>query len=650
MADTKGIVIEFKGDTISFDKSLDGVNRGLKTLKNEMSQINKQLKLDPSNVDLLKSKFSNLKEQQKVVKEQVSLYKKELSELSQEEIGSKKWVELQKKLGDAEVELQKLNKEVDKFKNTNFGLVAFGNQLEDASKKTQKLANELKGLSRAGQIVGASLVATTINAGKQADEINTLAKQYNLTTEQIQQFQMASDLIDTDLSTITKAYAKLTKNMTSNSKDVQEAFKTLGVETKDANGELRDSNDVFNELIDALGKVENETQQDNLAMQVFGKSANELGPLINGGAEKLQEFNKYLEENNLLLSQDELDSLNNMNDAFDMIKATLKAFGQKIATDYAPMLQQAFEKISNVILKLRKYWEKLNPTIKKIIPIASGVIGGLSPALSLFSKLQGGLGGLIKSFGMGGGGLGGILSKLTSPIGIAIALFGTLYATNEEFREAINKLVKTFIDNLKPILETIIARLSDLFDKISTFIMPILNKIAGFIVQYIIPPLSKLIEAVMPVLETSLDVIFDILEWIVNVMSDLFDFLEEIGVIDAFREAFEKVGEIIDKVAGWIKKTYDWFVNLIAKAKEYLGIQGEIERHEYATYTNRNGNYTRGGGGTFSGGYGDIASGGFTLNTNITINNPTSQITQAQVMSWADIMTNRINDNLGRLM
>ena len=115
MADTKGIVIEFKGDTIEFDRSVDGVNRGLKTLKNDMTQINKQLKLDPTNVDLLKSKFSNLKEQQKVVKEQVALYKKEISELSEKEIGGKKWVDLQKKLGEAETELKKLNKEAEKM-------------------------------------------------------------------------------------------------------------------------------------------------------------------------------------------------------------------------------------------------------------------------------------------------------------------------------------------------------------------------------------------------------------------------------------------------------------------------------------------------------------------------------------------------------
>lgn len=646
MAETKGIVIEFKGDTVEFDKSLDGVNKGLKTLKNEMAQINKQLKLDPSNVDLLKRKFSNLKEQQKVVAEQTKLYKKELDEMSQKDIGSKKWVELQKKLGDAEVELQKLNKEVDKMSKTNFGALALGQSLEDASKKTKALADDLKGLSAVGTAVLGSIIAISLEAGKQADEINTLAKQYNLTTEQIQQFQMASDLIDVDLSTITKSYAKLTKNMTSTSKDVQNAFKELGVEVKDSNGELRSSNDVFNELISALGEVENETLQDNLAMQIFGKSASELGPLINGGAEQLKQFNKYLSENGLLLSQDQLDELNALNDAFDTIKATLKGFAQKIASDYAPMITKALKKINDVILKLKKWWDDLSPTIKKFIPIVAGVVGALAPLLTAFSLAQSKVGKLIKSFAMGNGGLGGALSKLTSPIGIVVAILGTLYATNEEFRDGVNEVVNTLKENLQPILEIVGERIGTLTDKLSKFLKPIIEKIVAIFINYIFPILNKIINTFAPIIEDVLNTVFDILEWLVDVLGDLWDFLEDIGVIDFFAQAFDKLGGVIEDVVGWIKSAWEWFTNLIAKAKEFLGIQDEIEKNG-TIHTSRYGTSHGGGGGSFASG--GFNAGGFTMNSTININT-NRQITKQDVMSWADVITNRVNDNLGRLM
>ena len=38
-------------------------------------------------------------------------------------------------------------------------------------------------------------------------------------------------------------------------------------------------------VIDALGKVTNETERDALAMQILGKSAQELNPLIEAGSQ-----------------------------------------------------------------------------------------------------------------------------------------------------------------------------------------------------------------------------------------------------------------------------------------------------------------------------------------------------------------------------
>ena len=56
-----------------------------------------------------------------------------------------------------------------------------------------------------------------------------------------------------------------------------------------ADGTLRDSEEVYWEIIEALGKVENETERDALAMALLGKSATDLNPLIEAGSEKMEE-------------------------------------------------------------------------------------------------------------------------------------------------------------------------------------------------------------------------------------------------------------------------------------------------------------------------------------------------------------------------
>lgn len=631
MAETKGITITFKGDTVQFDKDLQGVNKALKTLKSEMNTINKQLKLDPKNVDLLRQKFGNLQQQQKVLTEQVKVYEEDIKKLGDKDIGSNKWVKLNTELEKAKAELATIDKQVDTWGKANLDMVAFGRGLQDASKKTKQLADDLKGVSTAGMAVATALSAVTINAGKQADDINTLAKQYNLTTEEIQKFQMASDLIDVDLNTITKSYARLTKNMTSTSTDVQNAFKTLGVAVTDANGDLRDSGDVFNELINALGDVENETLQDNLAMQIFGKGASELGSLINGGADQLQEFNKYLEENGLLLSQDELDALNDMNDALDLIKATLKGLQNSVAKSLAPMFQSAFEKINKAVLKLKEVWDSLSPSVQQAIPIIAGIVGAVAPLLTVVSLFQDKIGKLVEKTGFGNSGLGGILSKIASPVGIAVTAFGLLYATNEKFREAVNGLVKSLAGALQPIIQTVTGSISNLISTLSSYLSPIIDYLVNILTTYIIPALNTLISAVMPVLNGVLEVLFGIVEKLVEWIGKLWQYLEDRGVIDAVKNAFESLGEIISGVVQWVKDLFGWFTSLIDKAREFLGLNGQIANN--APLTNGRGIAVNYG----SGGY---SSGGYNLSTNVTINNYSQPITGA--------MANRIVDQVNR--
>ena len=63
------------------------------------------------------------------------------------------------------------------------------------------------------------------------------------------------------------------------------AYARLGVSVTNADGSLRNSEDVYWDVIDALGNVQNETERDALSMQLFGKSAQDLNPLIAQGSE-----------------------------------------------------------------------------------------------------------------------------------------------------------------------------------------------------------------------------------------------------------------------------------------------------------------------------------------------------------------------------
>ena len=54
----KGITVEIGGDTTKLSKALEGVNRDIKGTQTQLKDVQKLLKLDPTNTELLSQKPS----------------------------------------------------------------------------------------------------------------------------------------------------------------------------------------------------------------------------------------------------------------------------------------------------------------------------------------------------------------------------------------------------------------------------------------------------------------------------------------------------------------------------------------------------------------------------------------------------------------
>ena len=98
------------------------------------------------------------------------------------------------------------------------------------------------------------------------------------------------------------------------SEDAQQAFEKLGVSITERNGELRNAGDVFFDVVDSLGRIENATERDALAMQIFGEEAQRLNPIIEAGSGTInalaQEANNlgYVMDSNTVEKFSELDT------------------------------------------------------------------------------------------------------------------------------------------------------------------------------------------------------------------------------------------------------------------------------------------------------------------------------------------------------
>jgi hypothetical protein len=205
----------------------------------------------------------------------------------------------------------------------------------------------LKGLVIGFTAVSAVVIGTigvlgkfVLTAAANADQLDELSTKTGISTERLQELGYIGKIVGTDLETVTGANARMIRSMAAAEKGTGSqaaAFKELGVSVLDANGHLRNSNDVFTEVIDSLGKVQNPTEADALAMAIFGKSAQELNPLIKAGAAGLAELAKQAHLTGAVMSDETIKALGDLNDKWDALKSGVTGLGGLFAGMLAPI-------------------------------------------------------------------------------------------------------------------------------------------------------------------------------------------------------------------------------------------------------------------------------------------------------------------------
>lgn len=154
------------------------------------------------------------------------------------------------------------------------------NSLGKIDAKVLATTGVIVGLAVAAKKTADALADMTKGAAAGADAVLTESSVTGLSTRTLQELQYASEFVDVSVDTMTSSLSKLTRNMASardGNAALMEQFAALGVEVTNTDGSLRNSKDVFDDVIDALGEMDNATERDAAAMALMGKSAQEIG-------------------------------------------------------------------------------------------------------------------------------------------------------------------------------------------------------------------------------------------------------------------------------------------------------------------------------------------------------------------------------------
>lgn len=371
-----GAVLGIEGEK-EYRQAISGINSTVKTLKSEMKLLSAEFGDNQNSIEALNAKDKILNQQLEAQKEKVEVLKHALENAKnvygENDTKVDQW---QQSLNGAQADLIKLTDEVKKnqryleeAKNSTSGCAKsidnYGKEVQEAKDNTKifgevlkaNLASELivngvKTLASGIKDVASSMTGTVKNTAAYADDILTMANNTGIATDTLQELKYMQELTDVSLETVTKSMQKNIRSMSDaaeGSKNYAKAYEQLGVSVVDANGNLRDSETVFWECIDALGKMTNETQRDAISMDIFGKSAQELNSVIKIGSAGVEKFAEEAKSVGAVLSDETLESLGATDDAFQRLDQTVDIVKRNFGVALAPSIERATKKISNAL-------------------------------------------------------------------------------------------------------------------------------------------------------------------------------------------------------------------------------------------------------------------------------------------------------------
>lgn len=447
----KGITVEIDGDTTGLQDALKNVDSSLKNTQAQLKDVNKLLKMDPHNTELLRQKQELLSKAAKDVKDKLATEKEALKQLQAEGSTDPRAIEQQNALKREIIATEQ------ELKNYQSQIKLLPPELQKVSDISGQVADKTRGLSAAAAGVGAALAGNAYKAAQSADDLNTMSKQTGFTVEELQKMQYASDLVDVSMDTMAGSVMKLTKNMANGS----DAFGKLGISVKDEmTGQLRDANTVWYETLWALSKVENETERDALAMEIFGKSAADLSGIVDDGGVALIGYGKEAEDLGLILSQDSVDAANQFNDAMDQLKArTAQAFLEAGAS-LAETLVPALEKLVEIATQVLQWFASLDGGTQTFILTVLGLVAAISPIAGIISAITGVAAALNVAMLPMIATIGGIVVG----IGLLVAAGVTLYQNWDTVKQKASDLW----EKIKETFENIKQKISDTVEKIKS--------------------------------------------------------------------------------------------------------------------------------------------------------------------------------------
>lgn len=312
---------------------------------------------------------------------------------------------------------------------------------------------------------GAALFAAAVRAGNMADALLDLEQQTGLSTVVLQEFRNVARVAGVEQDTVANATMNLTKRlgaMGEESEMLQAVLGGLGVQVRNADGSFRDMDSVMPDLIVSLQGMENVTERNRIAQELFGRGAVALAPILGMTAEEFENARIEAHALGLVLDGDALEAANEFRVEFDKVKQQLGAVVTEIGIAVLPILQKLTQffsqKVVPVLRRVAKFIEDLDPGMQMVIAGAAAIVAAIGPMLVIFGtvvKVAGLVAGALAAFNP-------VTIAVVAAIATVVVAFVALQSNWDRIASWFTGMIEDFKKRWDSLKDSVTGTLSDL--------------------------------------------------------------------------------------------------------------------------------------------------------------------------------------------
>jgi len=379
------------------------------------------------------------------------------------------------------------------------------------------------------------------------------------------------------------------------SKSATEAFKKLGVSWDDGNGKLKSQEVIMSEAINALAGMEDGSERAKLATELFGKAGAEMAPMLNTGAQGIEDLKNRAHELGLVMSDESVNMGVVLGDTIDDVKATFGAIITKIGVEVMPVIQNlldiVLQNMPQIQATVAPVFEFLSSfftiAVEKIGNLASSLSDILAPAFETMSTWFSGSGAeSAEIFNIAFDAIGIVIKAVAEIVAWFITVLDQYVFKNQETMtfikeiwdgiketfslvlEAITLIVQNWIQEFEEFWnkygETITTYASAVWDNIKIIIDTVLNVINSLL-KIFISAFQGDWNSVWEECKNLLSIIWDgikalvqnSLEGIINIFGSIAWQMQQAGA-DMFNSVLDGIKGVWDNISDFVSDKIDW--------------------------------------------------------------------------------------------